>query len=258
MNAKAASIYFLHAANRSYYAGSIILQYDDGTSRVDPVGPGKISNWWYPSAPQNLKQTPVTRVAWRGQNRFSRNVGVCLYGLNNPRPERNISSIRFLGAGDSTKWMVLGVTLSDHPVYSQPDMVSAGIPDNWGAAAVVYALVEGLCGVKDRGVAYDHALLAPRWPAADEKKAAVTIRYPASGGYVSYWYRQEGGILELTYTGTQKRSDLALLLPEGRKIAGVRVNDREVPYQVNERGTSRYLVVEGISTPVNRVLVDLV
>jgi hypothetical protein len=256
VNAKASSIYFLHTTNRSYYAGSIILHYQDGTSMVDAVGPGKISNWWYPTVSENLKQTPVTRVAWKGKNRFSRSVGVCLYGLDNPHPEKTVNNIRFQGAGNSTKWMVMGVTLSDHPVFFMPDMVSAGIPDNWGAAAVVYALVEGLCGVKDRGVAFDHTLLAPRWPAAGESRSRVTIKYPASGGYVSYSYLLEKGFLQLTYTGNHERSDLTIMLPEDREIAGVKINDREVPYGLKDQGTSRYVVVEGITAPVNRVLVE--
>ncbi len=254
---KAASVYFLHTTNNAYHAGTIVLEYQDGSSHLDHIGPGKISGWWYPSAPQDLKKTPVLRVAWRGKNHMSRNVGVCLYGLNNPHPEKVLRGIRFKSAGNSTKWFVMGVTLSDHPVFFMPDMVSAGIPDNWGAAAVVYALVEGLCGVKDRGVAFDHVLLAPRWPAAGEREAAVTIKYPASDGYVSYRYRLQGETLEMDFTGSLHQSDLAILLPEGMGVSGMRINDQEVPYEVKGTGSSRYLMAGGISSVVNRVRVML-
>ena len=127
--------------------------------------------------------------------------------------------------------MVLGVTLSDKPVYFEPDMVSAGIPDNWGAAAVVYALVEGLCGVKDRGVAFSKALISPRWIAAGEDKASVVIKYPASNGYISYHYQIRGNSLELEFTGSLDQSELEVLLPEGKGVSGVKINGLEAPPQ---------------------------
>ena len=188
---------------------------------------------------------------------MSRYVGVCLYGMNNPHPEKKIKSIWFKSAGDSTKWMVLGVTLSEQPVFFMPDMVSAGIPDNWGAAAVVYALVEGLCGVKDAGVAFSHTLLSPRWPAAGEKEAQVTIKYPASGGYVSYRYLLEGTTLKLEYTGSLEQSELELLLPEGKGVTGVKINNRAAEFELQETASSSYLVVRSIPTVVNRVEITL-
>ena len=41
VNETAASIYFLHIANKPYYAGKISLEYADGTSHVDHIGPGR-------------------------------------------------------------------------------------------------------------------------------------------------------------------------------------------------------------------------
>ena len=52
--------------------------------------------------------------------------------------------------------MILGVTLSDAPVFLPPrNDLSTGMPNNWGAAALVYALIGGLAGVKDTGIAFD-------------------------------------------------------------------------------------------------------
>lgn len=257
VNEKAASIYFLHIANNPYYAGNITLQYEDGSSHVDHIGPGKISGWWYPSAPQDRKQTPAMRVAWRGKNYMSRNVGVCLYGLNNPYKEKIIKSILFTSAGDSTKWMVMGVTLSDHARFFMPDMISAGIPDNWGAAAVVYALVEGLCGVKDRGVAYNKLTLSPRWSVAAENEAAVTIKYPASGGYVSYKYSLDDNSIGFTFTGTLEDIRLEILLPVGKIVQRVIINGREIDFSVLEKTSSSYLVVDHITDVVGRVKIEL-
>ena len=120
-----------------------------------------------PNDPPRNRKMPVCKVAWRGENKVFHNVGVFVYGLNNPHPEKVIKSIDFEGVKNNTKWFVLSVTLSDAPVFFDPGAISYGIPDNWGAAAVVYALVEGLAGVKDNGVAFDRALLSPRWSASE-------------------------------------------------------------------------------------------
>src|SRR5690606_5166313 len=42
-----------------------------------------------------------------------------------------------------------------------------GIPDAWGQAAVVNALVCGLAGVVDRDRRFDRVALSPRWAAMD-------------------------------------------------------------------------------------------
>jgi hypothetical protein len=197
------------------------------------------------------------RVAWRGANRMSRNVGVCLYGLNNPHPEKRIKTLRFHSAGDSNKWMVLGVTISDLPVWFRPDPISAGIPDNWGAAAVVYALVEGLCGVRDQGKGFDPVRIAPRWEAAGEAEADVNVVYPASGGYVSYRYRGGSGSVSLKFTGSGEAADLLLLLPRAAGISAVELNGVQVPVEILPVEQSRYLKIDAIPAGVNHLEITL-
>ena len=48
-----------------------------------------------------------------------------------------------------------------------------------------------LAGVKDAGVAFDRVLLAPRWAASDVNEVNTTIKYEASGGYLSYSYKYD-------------------------------------------------------------------
>jgi len=200
----AGSIYLLHTKAGGALAGSLTLQYEDGSSYTDYISDGKIGGWWMPNDPPRNRKMPVCKVAWRGENKVFHNVGVFVYGLNNPHPEKVIKSIDFEGVKNNTKWFVLGVTLSDVPVFFDPGAVSYGIPDNWGAAAVVYALVEGLAGVKDVGVAFDQALLAPRWAASDVNEVNASIKYEASDGYLSYSYKydNERQELNLQFTGT--------------------------------------------------------
>ena len=198
---KAASVYFLHTVSRlpSGVAGQIILEYADGTRFVQDVVRGQhVAGWWTPEACGSGGGGPTTAVAWRGKNRICSNVGVLAWGLDNPHREKPIERIVLDGPKAGGLWLVLGVTLSDREAYFPPDTVSFGIPDNWGAAAVVYALIEGLVGIKDDGVAYDVALLAPRWPAAGVGAARATVTYPASGGYVAYEYRHDPQAKRLT------------------------------------------------------------
>jgi hypothetical protein len=139
--------------------------------------------------------------------------------------------------------MIAGVSLSDRETYFPQSPISFGIPNGWGAAAVVYALVEGLAGVVDKGVAYDRAQLAPRWPASGVDAADVTITYPSSGGYVAYRYRHDRSArriaIELTGIGTA--CDCHVLLPTGATAADVSVDGKRVASTISEVESSKYV-----------------
>lgn len=252
---KANSVYLLHTASDNYYAGRVTLIYEDGSRFSDEIGSGKIANWWYPSARQNLKGMPKMKVAWRGINKFSDKVGVCVYGLNNPHLDKTIKSIEFTAAENGTKWLVLGVTLSDYPVHFVPGIVSAGIPDNWGAAAVVYALVEGLIGVKDLSQTYNQTLIAPRWVAADVDEAEAVIKYEASSGYAAYQYQMKDNELSIDFTGSGSTFDLKVLLPQDRGICSVRLDDKSIDYSVEKVEGSMYLCLNSEGNSVKNLSV---
>jgi hypothetical protein len=254
---KGQSVYLLHIANNSYYAGRVTLIYADGTEFADEIGPGKIQNWWYPSNTSSGVQMPKMKVAWRGKNAKSDRVGVCVYGLNNPWPEKAIQEIRFTAAQNGTKWMLLGVTLSDAEVHFVPDIVSGGIPDNWGAAAVVYALVEGLAGVKDLGVGMNRVMLAPRWEAAGVKQATACIQYAASGGYLAYNYQFAESAINLEFTGTGASARLQLLLPENFVAEKFFADHGEIPFEIIPIEKSRYLVSEISGNGVHQLKIVL-
>jgi hypothetical protein len=69
------------------------------------------------------------------------------------------------------------------------------MPNNWGAGCVTAALLEGLAGIEDTGGGFRTALISPRWLAAGAMDVEVSVRYPASYGYVPYHYRQQGNRL---------------------------------------------------------------
>ena len=236
VNKKAASIYFLHACARSADVGTITIEYEDGTIEVDYINGDKISPWYMPADRKNGN----CRLGWWGANGNFTNVGCAVYGYNNPNPDKEITNIRFDSFKNAAAWGVLAITLCDSPVFFMPDTVSFGIPDDWGAAAVTYALLEGLAGVKDTGVSFDKVRFAPRWEAAGVAEVNATIKYEASSGYVSYKYEKREKILNMLITGNGKTFDTELLLPEDALVKTVTVNGETQPFTIHQVEESTY------------------
>ncbi len=249
---KAASLYFLHALAGNDLVGWITLRYADGETCVRYIHSGReIAPWYMPRDPGvGRSGDPVCKVAWRGGNGTFANVGCYVFGMDNPHPERDVAEVVFTAAETGCKWFVLGVTACDAPVYFPPSDLSFGIPHNWGAAAVVYALIEGLAGVKDTGRAFDRALLAPRWPAAGVRSASATVKYEASGGYVRYRYAldEAAGKMSLEAASSADSVKLEILLPEGKEPKGVTLDGKKTEFETKTVESSRYvcLDLEGI------------
>jgi hypothetical protein len=249
---KAQSIYFLHTMRGGGLAGWFTIEYADGSKHVEYVMPGRhLGNWFMPSDPVQAGHTVRSyaihhRVAWRGETATFKNVGVHAYGMDNPRPDTEIREIRFTAAENGNQWFVLGVTLSDQAFLFPTGDVSFGIPDCWGSAAVVYAVLEGLAGAKDQGRAFDKPLLAPRWSAAGVSKASATVKYEASGGYVSYRYAQDDGshTLRLTVTGNTDDMDLRVLLPNGAVCQSARLDNQDADVETTSVEGSSYACVK--------------
>ncbi len=73
------------------------------------------------------------------------------------------------------------------PVSYKPDgTVDAGIPDNWGQAAIFSAMIEGLAGVVDKGKNFETAEISPGWIAAGKNEATINIAYANSGKHIGY------------------------------------------------------------------------
>jgi len=255
LKAHASSIVLLHTAGEVTHtnvAGSITLMYDDGTNWTHYlIRYRNVFHWWYPSenparegwgdyygAPRT---PPLVRLAWRGANAACPNVGLHWYAFDNPHPERRIRKIVFRAAGDGAIYAVMGLTLSDRPVYVRPAGISFGGPDNWAAAAVTYALIEGLAGVVDTDRSFETVRISPRWPAAVIDSAAVTVRYPASGGYVAYQYERKRGEITMRITGSGTSAACRILLPGGaERTVSVSAGGGEIPFSESEVENSRY------------------
>ncbi len=273
VNRKSASLYLLHAVhdpaftishspepNGKYYAGSVVFHYSDGSSYTKPLTNDQVGYYHFPRTHRKYewpqyKSVNLFEVAWTGSNSVVADIGVYVTGIENPFPEKTIDSIECRGSDTHVKWMVLGMTLSDKPVFFIPSKVSYGAPDNWAAAAITYSLVEGLAGVKDQGRAYNKALLVPRWEAAGVQKADVTIKYEASGGYISYRFDAGADVLNLLFTGTSVDTDVEVLLPHDKMVKEIVCNKKVIEFQLKSVEDSRYAVFSVKNTGVNNITI---
>ena len=113
--------------------------------------------------------------------------------------------------------------------------------DGWGSSAMLYALVEGLAGIEDRGRCFDRLRLAPRWAAADLDEADVEIGYAASGARVGYHYEARGGTVRLELDTPTSEVACHLLLPEGARAERVRCGAQAVKHRETGVEGSRYV-----------------
>jgi len=260
--AKAASVYLLNAMDGGDSArATLTFHYADGKSHAQNV---QSHGWFFPADTQYSRSGPRTRdtyrVAWKWTTPDKLALGVYATGVDNPHPEREIASLDFSADGSSGRWLVLGVTLSTVPVFFAPwDDLSTGIPDGW-AGSVIYALVEGLAGVKDAGAGFDCVRLSPRWAAAGETQAEVRVRYPASRGYVAYRYQYDEAAqsVSVEVASGARQTSVTILLPEGKRPGKVSVNGRQVESAEVRAESSLYASVELTGQGAQKVEMDLI
>ncbi len=243
----AGCLYIHHAAGRAGgLVGWVTLTYEDGSLHREYVNTGtQVQNWWDPiDVPYQRKGGWVCRVAWRGSNARS-DVGTVLWGLNNPCPEKEITSLTFTHAGTAPKWFILGVTASDAPRYFEAADARYGWLENWNAGLIVAGLLEGLAGIQNQGLAYDTVRIAPRWVAADTIEVSTVAKIEASDAYVAYDYTRSDTGLSMHVASSGPARAFEILLPaDSDTIDEVLVNGRPIPFAEKAVGDSRYLHFE--------------
>jgi hypothetical protein len=244
VNQKAGALYLLHSVSgvgSSQVGGAITITYDDGTTYSRYMMNNKdVAGWWF----TGLKGDK-SGLAWSGPNPVSTRVGVTWVAIDNPHTAKTIKSIRLEAAAEGGIYAVLGVTLADRPHYVEPSAVSFGGPDNWTSGNGMGALVEGLAGVKNLGLAFDRVSLTPRWPVTKSDSASVVIRFASSNGYMAYDYAhdKQARVIRYKITGSGDQAQGRFLLPEGVGIVKqVRVNNSAVEHKI-EKGPGVYSYV---------------
>lgn len=138
----------------------------------------------------------------------------------------------------------------DLPVAYQPDgKVDEGIPDNWGQAAVMSALIEGLAGVVDKDQLFKQVEISPRWMATGKNEVAVTVAYGPSGKAVHYTYRHDPSKRKIAFdfSGDPEKYTIRILLPKGKEKESVQLDSHSTTTHTEKVRNSRYVVIDGIS-----------
>jgi len=238
----AAAVYLLHSSSDnipSNVAGAISFVYDDGTVESRYIFKGKeVTNWWFSDL-----ENDYAGVAWYGSNLRSTKVGVCWAAIDNPFPKKKIDKLIFDAPLEGGIYAVLGITLSNRKHYVKPKGESFGGPDNWAAANGMAALVEGLAGVKNEGLAFDKVKLSPRWTSADVDSVNVTIQFAASKGYVAYQYHYYPAekVMKIKVTGSGNELHNHILLPPNcQSVSSVFVDGQPVSCTTSKVENSLY------------------
>ncbi len=253
VNKTAGAIYLLHSSSDNVpgnVAGAITFVYSDGSESSQYLFKHKeVTNWWFPDL-----DTESAGVAWSGPNLKSTKVGVCWAAIDNPKPEKSISKLRFLAPLEGGIYAVMGISLSNQPHYIAPKGESYGGPDNWAAANGMSALIEGLAGVKNAGLAYDSVIVSPRWSTAGVDSVGVVACLEASGAYAAYNYKmdKERNSIQLHFTSSGSTSIIQMLIPSGfTGVASVSLNGVTIPYQLKTVGKSVYVNCKLLPYQVN-------
>ena len=118
---------------------------------------------------------------------------------------------------------------------------------------MAFALIEGLAGIKDSGLAFDKVTLSPRWTATKERDVAMTAKYEASRGYVAYRFSRREDSIALEITGNATEWNLEILLPEGKTATNLVVNGSQQVLQIREIEKSTYVITSICGVGVHRV-----
>lgn len=121
------------------------------------------------------------------------------------------------------------------------------IPDQWGEAAFVSALVEGLAGVVDKSILFQEVEISPRWYFAGINKTSVNVGYGGDGNQLSYEYDFNPQKNQVVVTTSGKFNHFTLRIPFPEKAKGVTAsaNGKIVSAKTDQVNQSRYAVVEG-------------
>lgn len=130
--------------------------------------------------------------------------------------------------GETYLWYFPDGTPSAEETSTSPEATPT---DGWGASAMLYAFVEGLCGIEDRAHSFRTVRCAPRWVAVGEAEAAVKVGYAASGasfGYV-FRHRPDERVITLSLDAEAAQVSLHVLLPESARATTVTQDGQTVP-----------------------------
>lgn len=121
------------------------------------------------------------------------------------------------------------------------------VPNEWGQAAFVSALVEGLAGVVDKDILFRKVEISPRWYFAGINETTVNVGYGNDGNQVNYTYSYHPSTqrMEITTEGSFEEFTFRVPYPEKTKNVTASLNGRSAGVKTDQVNQSKYAVVNG-------------
>jgi hypothetical protein len=156
--------------------------------------------------------------------------------------------------GETYLWYFPDGTPSSIENSTSPDAMPT---DGWGSSAMLYAFVEGLCGIEDQDAACSKVRCSPRWAATTDTEADIEIRYAATGAGFGYQYLHdpEKQTIRMYMKAAGTEVTLNVLLPEGCRATEVFWEGRERTFSQSTLEDSVYVEAQG--TVTGRVEIDI-
>lgn len=140
--------------------------------------------------------------------------------------------------GETYLWYFPDGSPSTKESSTSPEASSS---DAWGSSAMLYAFIEGLCGIQDQTKTFQKIKIAPRWIAAGVKKAEFWIEYASSEKGLRYTYMQKKDRIELELECPQSDLYFHVLLPDHSKVKSVDAEDKLIDFNEEERENNCYV-----------------
>jgi hypothetical protein len=119
-----------------------------------------------------------------------------------------------------------------------------GGPSGWGAAAILEAIDEGLAGIEDAGVCYDHLRFSPRWAVTGLKTVKYVTGYEASKTLVESIYLEEEDAVTLYLGCPSEKVDCHILLPDDAYAREVILDGEAIDFTTEDVNGSLYINFE--------------
>ena len=161
------------------------------------------------------------------------NSGFEEYGISILKQYYNLIS----GKGETFLWYFPDGSPSTVETSTSPEAMPT---DGWGSGAMLWALVEGLAGIRDNLKEFRNIRLSPRWEAAGVNKAEVRIEYPASGARAGYRYNRTESEILLEIEGNPETVEIELLVPEGKAVVSAVAGGADIIDTKKSRDDNKY------------------
>jgi hypothetical protein len=156
------------------------------------------------------------------------------YGVDILRRYYDMASAK----GETYLWYFPDGTPSSVETSTSPDALPT---DGWGSSAMLWALVEGLAGIVDRGRTFDRVEIAPRWLAAGIDDAEVSVGYACSGCGIGYEFSARPGTIVLDVVAEAADVKVHVLLAAAAEARRVQVGGLERTFRNVRIENSRYV-----------------